>query len=105
MNGFADHGLSEDAFGEKDNLAGGLRSFDAFRKYCRAIPLFSLGSQASVYERSSISICASKLMPDSSQDKIDLHEKDVFRRLRNHRALRPLCPPLIQRASPMVRWT
>ncbi|MDI1488480.1 MAG: hypothetical protein OHK93_007755 [Ramalina farinacea] len=32
MNGFADHGLSEDAFGEKDNLAGGLRSFDAFPK-------------------------------------------------------------------------
>lgn len=48
MNGFADHGLSEDAFGEKDNLAGGLRSFDAFRKYCQASPLFSLGSQASV---------------------------------------------------------
>ena len=96
MNGFADHGLSEDAFGEKDNLAGGLRSFDAFRKFCQASSPFGLGLQASGYELSSISTPESKLMPESSQDKIDLHEKDVFRRLRNHHPLRPFCPPLLQ---------
>ncbi|WEW58354.1 hypothetical protein PRK78_003822 [Emydomyces testavorans] len=32
MNGFADHGLDEDAFGDKKGLAGGLRTFDAFPK-------------------------------------------------------------------------
>lgn len=31
MNGFASHGLDEDAFGEKSGLQGGLKTFDAFR--------------------------------------------------------------------------
>jgi hypothetical protein len=31
MNGFAKHGLDDDAFGEKSTLAG-LRTFDAFRE-------------------------------------------------------------------------
>ena len=31
MNGFADKGLDEDAFGEKKGLSSGIRSFDAFR--------------------------------------------------------------------------
>ena len=31
MNGFAAHGLNEDAFGEKSELQGGLKTFDAFR--------------------------------------------------------------------------
>jgi hypothetical protein len=34
MNGFADHGLDEDAFGEKSTL-NGLQTFDAFREYTR----------------------------------------------------------------------
>ena len=33
MNGFAAHGLDEDAFGEKNGLSSGIRSFDAFRMY------------------------------------------------------------------------
>ena len=33
MNGFAERGLDEDAFGEKKSLTGGIRSFDAFREY------------------------------------------------------------------------
>lgn len=33
MNGFADRGLSEDAFGEKESLSAGLKSFDAFRTF------------------------------------------------------------------------
>lgn len=32
MNGFAGHGLDEGAFGEKDSLTSGLRTFDAFRE-------------------------------------------------------------------------
>lgn len=32
MNGFADHGLDEAAFGEKKGFSEGLRTFDAFRK-------------------------------------------------------------------------
>lgn len=32
MNGFADHGLDEAAFGEKKGFTEGLRTFDAFRK-------------------------------------------------------------------------
>ncbi|KAL4964880.1 endoplasmic reticulum vesicle transporter-domain-containing protein [Aspergillus stella-maris] len=32
MNGFASHGLDEDAFGEKSNLKSGLQTFDAFPK-------------------------------------------------------------------------
>ncbi|KAL4933067.1 endoplasmic reticulum-Golgi intermediate compartment family protein [Aspergillus undulatus] len=32
MNGFASHGLDEDAFGEKSTLKGGLQTFDAFPK-------------------------------------------------------------------------
>ncbi|PYH41661.1 COPII-coated vesicle protein [Aspergillus saccharolyticus JOP 1030-1] len=32
MNGFGDHGLNEDAFGEKSELQGGLKTFDAFPK-------------------------------------------------------------------------
>lgn len=31
MNGFADHGLDEAAFGEKKGFTDGLRTFDAFR--------------------------------------------------------------------------
>lgn len=38
MNGFADHGLDEAAFGEKKGFTEGLRTFDAFRKLC-ASPL------------------------------------------------------------------
>lgn len=34
MNGFAAHGLDEDAFGEKPGIGAGLKTFDAFRKYC-----------------------------------------------------------------------
>lgn len=30
-NGFAEHGLNEDAFGEKSGLSG-LKTFDAFRE-------------------------------------------------------------------------
>jgi hypothetical protein len=33
MNGFAAHGLDEDAFAEKSGLTGGLRTFDAFREF------------------------------------------------------------------------
>ncbi len=32
MNGFAERGLDEDAFGEKKDALSGIRSFDAFRK-------------------------------------------------------------------------
>jgi hypothetical protein len=32
MNGFAKHGLDDDAFGEKSALSG-LKTFDAFREY------------------------------------------------------------------------
>lgn len=32
MNGFADRGLDEAAFGEKKGFTEGLRTFDAFRK-------------------------------------------------------------------------
>ena len=32
MNGFADRGLDEAAFGEKGGLTKNLRTFDAFRK-------------------------------------------------------------------------
>ena len=32
MNGFVDHGLDENAFGEKKGFSEGIRSFDAFRK-------------------------------------------------------------------------
>lgn len=34
MNGFADHGLDEGAFGEKKGFSEGLRTFDAFRTSC-----------------------------------------------------------------------
>jgi hypothetical protein len=37
MNGFADHGLDEDAFGEKSTLKG-LQTFDAFREYTHLYP-------------------------------------------------------------------
>lgn len=33
MNGFADQGLDEGAFGEKKGLSEGLRTFDAFREF------------------------------------------------------------------------
>ena len=39
MNGFADHGLDEGAFGEKKGFSEGLRTFDAFRMSSIAIPL------------------------------------------------------------------
>ena len=32
MNGFAERGLNEDAFGEKKDALSGIRSFDAFRE-------------------------------------------------------------------------
>lgn len=31
MNGFSAHGLDDDAFGEKSDVKGSLRTFDAFR--------------------------------------------------------------------------
>ena len=33
MNGFAERGLDEDAFGEKKDALSSIRSFDAFREY------------------------------------------------------------------------
>jgi hypothetical protein len=36
MNGFAAHGLDEDAFGEKGNLVS---AFDAFRKFTIGLPV------------------------------------------------------------------
>jgi hypothetical protein len=33
MNGYASHGLDEDAFGEKSSVKGSLKTFDAFRKF------------------------------------------------------------------------
>lgn len=33
MNGYASHGLDEDAFGEKSSVRRSLRTFDAFRKF------------------------------------------------------------------------
>jgi hypothetical protein len=32
MNGFAQHGLNEEAFGEKDDNFSAIRTFDAFRE-------------------------------------------------------------------------
>lgn len=32
MNGFADHGLDDSAFGEKKGLSENIRTFDAFRE-------------------------------------------------------------------------
>lgn len=46
MNGFADHGLDESAFGDKTGgFRENIRTFDAFRKNAREIPrhLFVLG--------------------------------------------------------------
>lgn len=49
MNGFANHGLDEGAFGEQTGLSAGLRTFDAFRTlplttlyivYCSVFPLY-----------------------------------------------------------------
>lgn len=44
MNGFADHGLDESAFGEKASLGSGLRTFDAFRESLLAQLAFFLYS-------------------------------------------------------------
>lgn len=33
MNGFADHGLDQAAFGEKEGFTSNLRTFDAFRRF------------------------------------------------------------------------
>ena len=40
MNGFADQGLDEGAFGEKKGLSEGLRTFDAFRELWSSLPQF-----------------------------------------------------------------
>lgn len=37
MNGFADHGLDEGAFGEKKGFSEAFRTFDAFRRSYAAI--------------------------------------------------------------------
>jgi hypothetical protein len=37
MNGFADHGLDEAAFGDKSGFTEGLRTFDAFRKLAQLL--------------------------------------------------------------------
>ncbi|KAL9103544.1 MAG: hypothetical protein Q9163_001422 [Psora crenata] len=37
MNGFADHGLDEDAFGEKKSISRGIRSFDAFLRQANTL--------------------------------------------------------------------
>lgn len=39
MNGFADHGLDEAAFGEKKGFSEGLRTFDAFRTFFDSVVL------------------------------------------------------------------
>ena len=39
MNGFADQGLDEGAFGEKKGISEGLRTFDAFRELHIVPPL------------------------------------------------------------------
>jgi hypothetical protein len=41
MNGFTEHGLDEDAFGEKGNLVS---AFDAFRKFAIGLKLAFRGT-------------------------------------------------------------
>lgn len=41
MNGFADQGLDEGAFGEKKGISEGLRTFDAFRELHIVLPSFN----------------------------------------------------------------
>ena len=42
MNGFAEKGLDEDAFGEKSNVQKGLQTFDAFRMFSLASTILYL---------------------------------------------------------------
>lgn len=52
MNGFADQGLDEGAFGEKKGLSEGLRTFDAFREL-----LSSFNSIFATLDLHSLPIC------------------------------------------------
>ena len=44
MNGFAERGLDEDAFGEKKGAFSGIRSFDAFREYLFPKPIIDVSN-------------------------------------------------------------
>jgi hypothetical protein len=68
MNGFAQHGLNEEAFGEKDDNFSAIRTFDAFREWPVAV-LDSSNPHSIANHR--------------SQNQADLHPTQHRRRLRN----------------------
>ena len=117
MNGFASHGLDEAAFGEKDALSSGLKTFDAFRE--SPLPFAMLDVQSSLrrllpHSARTIHRAPSqsstpqtrqspKLTPPNSQNQTNLHPPHHNRRLHNPHPPPHLHPALPHRAPPLVR--
>ena len=84
MNGFSEHGLDEDAFGEKGNLVS---AFDAFRKFA---------IKCQWYRRIQLTRCV------SSKSKTSICDQDIrWRKMDSRNALR-LLPSHIQRIHTLV---
>ena len=76
MNGFADHGLDENAFGEKKGFSEGIKSFDAFRKCFQTarVTCFLMTPSCAKYN--------SKLtVLTRSQNQTYIHPAELYRRL------------------------
>ena len=109
MNGFADHGLDEAAFGEKRGFTSNLQTFDAFRKLPYHNLLLKSPFQAfyqpieDTYTQQFVSLnpqCAK--LTFCSQNKARLHSPLVNWRIRYYCALCNLHPVFLQRASSMA---
>lgn len=95
MNGFADQGLDEGAFGEKKGISEGLRTFDAFRELDIGLPSFNSIVATLDFALSSPLPAFDCGLKRTSENQTHLLPPQLQRGLHHH--LPPLCilPPLL----------
>lgn len=89
MNGFSAHGLEDDAFGEKSDVKGSLRTFDAFRM--------------SSYDSKPCDVIQLTQTNDTSQNKILIYSPLPPRRSVDRPNPRYLHRPLLLRTTRLVQ--
>lgn len=113
MNGFADHGLDEAAFGEKKGFTEGLRTFDAFRKLHTNLlhGVFPMINSLSMSITCNVSFHAHPQdssfgialeLTNASKNQTHLHPSQLRRWLRDAAPALLLFPPFAHRVPSLV---
>lgn len=99
MNGYSKHELDEDAFGEKQNVGAGLKTFDAFR----ASPLFpSMRLRWVNRPDTQLNVQADNKPLFLSQNKTQFHNRIPSRRTMDRNHLRNMHIPHLRRVRQLV---